>query len=194
MPNDAVPYTKDKPALPETADQLRARIPGWGVDLDPADRPAVPKERFDPGATGAHWDRPEQQPETVPRERSIEHAQLPAAFGTGQPLHGVSGAVRRHAYARYSEGRLAHWLLLMLGDRIDAAGARVRSYASLRPDNPITETGVLSEFRHHGLRSRAGRADARHHLMDPVIVAGPVLLRAAVVAVGVRAVLRRRRR
>ena len=41
-------------------------------------------------------------------------------FGTAQPLHGLSGAIRRLAYARFSEGRLAHWLLLVAGDRVDA--------------------------------------------------------------------------
>jgi hypothetical protein len=187
-------YTKDKPQTAESSDHLRARIPGWGADLNPADRPAVPRERFDPDASGAHWDLPEQQPESRPRERSIEHARLTPVFGTAQPPHGLSGAVRRHAYARYSEGRLAHWLLLMLGDRIDATGARLRSYASARPDNLLTETGVLSEFRRHGVRSRAGRVDRRHQVLDPVLVAGPTLLRAIAAAAAVRAVVRRLRR
>ena len=31
-------YTADRPAARETSEQLRARIPGWGVDLDPAGR------------------------------------------------------------------------------------------------------------------------------------------------------------
>ena len=53
-----MPYTSEKPPLTETADDLRARIPGWGVDLDPKDRPSVPQERFDPSATGARWDFP----------------------------------------------------------------------------------------------------------------------------------------
>jgi hypothetical protein len=46
---------------------------------------------------------------------------------------------------------------------------------SLHPDNPITETGVLSEFSHHGIASRFGRkrADVRHQWIDPVIVAAP---------------------
>ena len=45
----------------------------------------------------------------------------------------------------------------------------------MRPDNPITETGVLGEVKHHGLRSRLGhnRADVKHHWMDPFIVAAP---------------------
>src|SRR3546814_8059525 len=41
----AMPYTPNKPVTPPSAEDLRARIPGWGADLDPADRPSVPKER-----------------------------------------------------------------------------------------------------------------------------------------------------
>jgi hypothetical protein len=169
-------YTAAKPPLAETSAELRARIPGWGVDLDPADRPAVPQERFEP--TGAHWTFPDRQPETSPRERSIEHAFLTPVFGTAQPLNGLPGAIRRFAYARYSEGRAAHWLLLILADRVDSKRSILRSFATLRPDNPVTETGVLSELRRHGLRSRLhqGRADVVHHPLDPVIVAGPWLL------------------
>jgi hypothetical protein len=45
-------------------EEVRARIPGWGVDLDYEDRPAVPMEDFDPGATNARWHFPERQPRT----------------------------------------------------------------------------------------------------------------------------------
>src|SRR3954447_15200416 len=101
-----MPYTAEKPSAGPSIDELRARIPGWGVDLDPKDRPSVPREQFLP--TGAHWDFPDRQPETWPRERSVEHKFLTPAFGTAQPPHGLSGAIRKHAYARYSEGRAAH--------------------------------------------------------------------------------------
>jgi hypothetical protein len=80
-------YTPEKPPLAESSDQLRARIPGWGADLDPKDRPSVPK-------------------------------------------------------LQYQQGRESH----------------LRSFLTLRPDNPITETGVLSEFSGHGLGSRSGRS------------------------------------
>src|SRR5919202_4760804 len=127
-------YTADKPALAESADELRARIPGWGVDLDPKDRPSVPREQLDPEGTGAHWDFPERQPETWPRERSIEHEMLTPVFGTSCPPKGLSGAIRRFSYARFSEGRAAHWLLLVLADRVDATEAHLRSLATLHPD------------------------------------------------------------
>jgi hypothetical protein len=188
-------YTAQKPPQAESSDQLRARIPGWGVDLDPKDRPSVPRERFDPGVTGAHWDFPERQPETWPRERSIEHKFLTPVFGTSCPPKGLSGVLRRFAYARYSEGRAAHWLILVAADRVDAVESHLRSFTTMRPDNPITQTGVRSEFSHHGASSRFGRkrADLAHQPLDPIIVFGPwVAAGAATYAIGKR--LRRRGR
>jgi hypothetical protein len=96
-------------------------------------------------------------------------------FGTTCPPKGLSGLIRRYAYAKYSEGRAAHWLLLMAGDRVDVLESGLRSMLTLRPDNPITQTGLLAEVKHHGLRSRLGhhRADLKHHWMDPFIVGAP---------------------
>jgi hypothetical protein len=170
-------YTAEKPNIVELSDVLRARIPGWGVDLDPADRPAVPRERFDPVGTGAHWEFPERQDQPWPRERSIEHKFLPPVFGTTCPPRGLSGRMRRRAYARYSEARAAHWLLLLAADRVDALEHHARSLMTLRPDNPITQTGIRGEFTRRGLSSRFGRqrTDVAHHALDPLIVAGPWL-------------------
>ncbi|ATQ31258.1 hypothetical protein CS378_22630 [Rhodococcus ruber] len=189
-----MPYTADKPGRRKSSDELRATIPGWGVDLDPKDRPAVPKERFDPGASGAHWDFPERQEERWPRERSIEHAFLPPVFGTSCPPRGLSGVLRKYAYRRFSEGRAAHWLILLGADRVDAAESHLRSFATGRPDNPITETGVRSEFTHHGMRSRAGRkrVDVAHEWMDPIIVGAPWVVAGAATATAVQTLRRRR--
>lgn len=189
---DLTGYTPHKPPLAESRDQLRARIPGWGVDLDPADRPSYPKLDFRDDLTGAHWEFPERQPEKWPRERSIEHRFLTPVFGTAQPPHGVSGALRKLSYARFSEGRAAHWLLLVAADRVDATGAHLRSLLTLHPDNPITTTGVKGEFTHHGASSRLGRgrADVKHQLLDPLIVAGPFVVAAWAGTVAVRALVR----
>jgi hypothetical protein len=162
------------------------------VDLNPADRPSVPREQ--PGIqTGAHWDFPERQQESGPRERSVEHAMLPPVFGTSAPLKGASGAIRKYAY-KYSEGRAAHWLLLIAGDRMDAWESHLRSFATLRPDNPVMETGVLSEFSRHGIRSRLGkkRVDTNHSWLDPVVVGGPWVLAGLGAVVAVRSLVRRR--
>jgi hypothetical protein len=183
-------YVRDKRTPPPSREELRARIPGWGADLDPADRPSHPKLQYAPDATGAHWHFPERQPEKWPRERSIEHAFVTPVFGTAQPPTGLSGAIRRFSYARYSEGRAAHWLLLVLADRVDAWEHHLRSFATLRPDNPVTETGVKAEFTHAGLSSRKGRTDTKHHLLDPVIVGGPWAAGALLAGRGVRRVVR----
>ena len=189
-----MPYTAQKPPLAESSDQLRARIPGWGADLDPADRPSVPRMQFDLARTGAHWDFPERQPENWPRERSIEHKFLTPVFGTSCPPKGLSGVLRKYAYARYSEARAAHWLILIGADRVDAIESHLRSFGTVHPDNPITETGVLSEFTRKGLSSRIGRGrtDVVHQPLDPVIVAGPWVLAGGVVYSAIRALRRRR--
>jgi hypothetical protein len=166
-----VPYTQDKPQQARTADQLRESIPGWGVDLAPENRPSYPKEKFD---VIAPWDFPERQPELTPRERSTEHKFLTPVFGTAQPLRGLSGAIRRYAYT-FSEGRLAHWLLLITGDRVDVLENRVIGMLSGRPDNPITESGVASEFEGQAYRTRfgQGRADLKHQPIDLLMWALP---------------------
>ncbi|RRQ29186.1 hypothetical protein DK926_04700 [Rhodococcus sp. Eu-32] len=176
------PYVADTETRIPTSDELRNRIPGWGSDLDPADRPAYPRERFAPENTGAHWDFPEKQPELKPRERSIEHGELPPVFGTSAPLQGLSGVIRRQAF-RYSEGRAAHWLMLLAGDRVDAAESHIRSLVSGRPDNPVTETGILSEF--HNSRGK-NRVDSSHTWMDPIVVSAPYVAAAAAIGLGVK--------
>ncbi|BDZ45563.1 hypothetical protein [Naasia aerilata] len=169
-------YPAEKSEPRETIEELKARIPGWGADLDPADRPAFPREQS--LESGAHWDIPDLQPELVPRERSIEHKFLPPVFGTAQPLKGLSGMIRAYAYDRFSEGRVAHWMLLVLGDRVDVVESRFTALAQLKPDNIITETGILAEFKRDGIGSRFGRnrTDTKHMWLDPVIVAGPTVL------------------
>ena len=172
-----MPYTPEPHDNEITVEALRARIPGWGADADPADRPSVPQERFDL-ESGAHWELPESQPVHGYRERSIEHERLTPVFGTAQPLHGLSGRIRRLAYDRYSEGQTAHWLLLVAGDRVESVGAHLRSFASGRPDNPVTETGVLGERGRRPIGSRfgRGRADLKHAWIDPILVVGPWIL------------------
>jgi hypothetical protein len=99
--------------------------------------------------------------------------------------------VRKAAYRRYSEAQLGHWLLLLAADRVDAWESHLRSFATLHPDNPVTQTGIRTELTHGGVRSRVGRgrADLRHQWLDPVIVAGPWV----VAALGLRAGWRRLR-
>jgi hypothetical protein len=168
-----MPYTAEKPCIARDSDELRATIPDWGVDLDPKVRPAVPKENFDPAASGAHWDFPERQQELWPRERSPEHKFLTPVFGTACPPKGLSGAIRRYAY-NYSEGRVAHWLMLLGADRVDVIESRLQALLSGHPDNPIAEAGLIAEVKRHGIESRRGqhRADLMHQPVDYILMAG----------------------
>ena len=180
------PYSGDKPPLPEPIESLRARIPGWGADLDPHDRPSYPRESLELRPPGATWRLPEQQSHDGYRERSIEHADLTPVFGTAQPLRGLSGRIRRHAYDRYSEARTAHWLLLIAADRVDVAEHGVRSV-------PLVATGLRAEVAGHGLRSRLGRgrADVVHQPLDALVVTGPKVLAGYAAFRVVRGALRR---
>jgi len=188
-----VAYTREKPHTTPSSDELRRTIPGWGADLDPADRPSHLKEVA--AETGAHRDFPERQPEIAPREKSTEHKFLTPVFGTAQPLRGLSGVIRRYAYT-FSEGRLAHWLLLIAGDRVDVLESRVTAAVTGRPDNVISETGVMSEFKNHAYRTRFGqhRADLKHQPLDLIMWAAPYVAIAGGVYVAANAFSRPRRR
>jgi hypothetical protein len=102
--------------------------------------------------------------------------------------------MRNAAYRRYSEGRAAHWLLLLAADRVDAWESHLRSFPTLRPNNPITETGVLSEFSRRGIASRVGekRTDLKHQLLAPIVVAGPWVVACGVAYSAVMAMAKRR--
>ncbi|PZE77102.1 hypothetical protein [Curtobacterium sp. MCBD17_019] len=192
--DEPLAYLPDKPRDVPTPDELRARIPGWGADLDPADRPAVPRLRFDPSATGAHWTFPERQPGAEGRERSIEHAFVTPVFGTAQPLSGVSGLIRRAAYGFFSEGRAAHWLLLIAGDRVNVAEARIAAALQGSPDRVVHETGIAAERGGRGIaeRLRSSRSDTHHTWIDPLLTMGPYVLVGLVVTSLVRGLVRRR--
>jgi len=84
----------------------------------------------------------------------------------------------------------------MAADRVDAFESHLRSFLTLHPDNPITETGVLSEFSHHGLFSRFGtkRADLMHQPLDPLIVGAPWVVGGGVAYLGLRRLARAVRR
>jgi hypothetical protein len=163
-----MPYIAEKPNLVPPADFLRKAIVGWGVDLDRKSRPAI--------GTGAHWEFPERQIPNYRRERSTEHGMLTPVFGTVCPPKGLSGLIRRFAY-RFSEARASHWLLLMLGDRVDVIESRFTALLRGRPDNLFAEAGLKAEFKRHGLRSRVGhhRADLKHLPIDVLIFTGSTL-------------------
>ena len=123
-------------------------VSGWGVDLDPADRPAYPMERTPPRLEGMHWHEPEQQPLTVEVLHSTERPGLTPVFGTGQPPSGVSGFVRRAAF-KYSENDIRHWLMLLFADRVNVVEGVVDDLAHGHVPNVFAEMGWRAEWKHN---------------------------------------------
>ncbi|HEY6843465.1 MAG TPA: hypothetical protein VI391_04805 [Thermoanaerobaculia bacterium] len=92
-------------------------INGWGADLDPANRPAVPRELPSSVTTVRgdvkHWQQPHQK-----IFMSNEMPGLTPVFGETCPPHGLSGALREYAF-QFGEATSRHWMTLMLADRVE---------------------------------------------------------------------------
>ncbi|HZH44723.1 MAG TPA: hypothetical protein VEY50_11640 [Lysobacter sp.] len=118
------------------------RVHGWGADLDPTQRPAVPMERTPPRLDGVHWDEPEQQQQNVEVLRSVERPTITPVFGTSVPPSGLSGVIRRAAY-RLSENDIRHWLMLMAADRVNVVEGVFDDVRETRWGRRLTHPVVL---------------------------------------------------
>jgi hypothetical protein len=105
------------------------------------------RDRRADDSPGMNWERPTQQVSDVEVLQSIEHNRRPAVFGTSTPPAGLSGAIRRTAFA-YSEGQWAHWLLLMLADRVNMAEGVIEDVAHGRVPNIHKEMGLSAEWKY----------------------------------------------
>ncbi|WP_395803613.1 hypothetical protein [Archangium minus] len=100
----------------------------WGVDLDPSRRPGVPMMQENPQPFPNTRYPPERQPgEPASPLHGRPNKQMPPVFGTSVPLRGLSGAIRKLAYS-YPDHYPRHWLLMMLGDRVDSWSYNARRY------------------------------------------------------------------
>src|SRR5690606_39113953 len=103
----------------ETNNSKYLHIKGWGVDADPKNEPTYPMKHYTGDDHGRlSWIRPSQQPENIEVLHSTERPSISAVFGTAQPPSGLSGMIRRYAF-KHSESSFAHWLPLLLADRIN---------------------------------------------------------------------------
>jgi hypothetical protein len=138
---------------------LSSTIDGWGSDLDAARRPGVPRDKAPDIGIERLYPPIEQQLAKVKILKSTEHPALTPVFGTSCPPSGVSGLIREFSY-RYSEGRMARWLGLMLADRVNVVEAVVSDLAHLHIPDVVKETGIATEFRYNkrGLVKKAAVA------------------------------------
>jgi hypothetical protein len=137
-----------------------SHIQGWGADLDPANRPAVPMERTPP-RLDVPWDAPEQQVPHMKVHHSIERPGITPVFGTSVPSSGLSGKLRDLAF-RYSESDARHWYALMLADRVNVGEGLLDDLAHGHVPNLFKEMGGPAEWRYNrkGLIAKAAVASA----------------------------------
>jgi hypothetical protein len=130
---------------------LSSHIKGWGSDLDPAVRPGVPRDNAPDIGVESLYPPIEQQPRRFKIHKSTEHGRFTPVFGTSCPPAGISGGIRDIAY-RYSEGRLARWLLLIVADRVNVAEDILKDLVRLRVPNIPKEMGIKAELQHNPVR------------------------------------------
>ena len=82
------------------------------------DRPGIPRERPPAIYRGEHLVPLDGQVSKVEVFHSTERPGLTPVFGSTCPPRGISGVLRRYAY-KLGEGKVQHWLLLLMADRID---------------------------------------------------------------------------
>ncbi|QSQ24302.1 hypothetical protein JY651_04860 [Pyxidicoccus parkwayensis] len=100
----------------------------WGVDLDHARRPGVPSHRTPPQPmANASFPIEPQQGEPASPLHGRTNKQMPPVFGTSTPLRGLSGVIRRLAYS-YPDHYPRHWVLKLLGDRVDSWEYHAKKY------------------------------------------------------------------
>jgi hypothetical protein len=161
-PNADTPYTPSYRPVRETSEQLRRPHPGLGRGPRPAGPPGGAEGAVRPASLGrALGPRGAAGGEVA--ARAVDRARAAARRCSARPVRrkGLSGVIRRYSYARFSEARAAHWLLLVAADRVDTLESTLRSFATTRPDDPVTQTGVLSELTRGGWSSRSAQARRR---------------------------------
>jgi hypothetical protein len=105
---------------------------GAGIDAPRERRPGVPMETLPRAAAGVHWEVPERQEPAVEVLKRADLMHLTATFGTAQPPHGLSGALRRYAYS-IPDHHPRHWAVLLLADRVDVVETAATELLRRRP-------------------------------------------------------------
>jgi len=110
------------------------------VDREPRDRPGVPMIPEQPAALTRT--QPARQEASVPVLVSVDVGALTPVFSSAVPPRGLSGLMRRRAYAIH-EHKARRWLLLLLADRVDVWENRARRHPWLFAGTAIGIVGLL---------------------------------------------------
>jgi hypothetical protein len=106
------------------------------------------RKRSNDDHNGYSWKRPPQQPIDVEVLHSNERPNVTAVFGTSAPPSGLSGMIRRYAF-KYSEASFAHWLPLLLADRVNVVEGILDDFRRGRVPNIFAERGGKAEWKHN---------------------------------------------
>jgi hypothetical protein len=127
-------------------------VPGWGADLDHANRPMFPMELPSTVMT-ARGDVQDWQEPKVKVHMSNEHPNLTPVFGTACPPKGLSGLLRDYAY-QYGEATNRHWMTLILADRVDMVERLFGDAVRGHPDNYVKEKAWSALYKYADTRTR----------------------------------------
>ncbi|MGI4886005.1 MAG: hypothetical protein ACRYFR_13700 [Janthinobacterium lividum] len=124
-------------------------LPGWGIDADPKNDPTYPmRHRMNVGQDPDSKHRPTLQLVDEELLKSIERKNVSAVFGTPLPPHGLSGVIRRWAF-KYSESNYAHWLPLLVADRVDMVEGVLGDLAHGHVPNIFAERGAKMDWKYN---------------------------------------------
>jgi hypothetical protein len=147
----------DGSTIPDTRAGRRGPVEGEqliGFDREQARRPGAPMYAVPAPAEGAPEREPAEQ-EGIERRGHRARLDRPTpVFGTAQPLHGVSGLIRRAAYSIH-EHHARHWALLMAADRVDVLEDRVGTLLAA-PLSAVGIRGAAARVRSNPLPYLAG--------------------------------------
>ena len=127
--------------------QGASRPPWADCDIDLARRPGVPMMHEPRPFPNTRYPPERQQGEPAVPVHGRPNKELPPVFGTSTPLHGLSGVVRRLAY-RLPDHKPAHWMLKLLGDRVDSWETRAKRYGPVLL--PLVAVGYLTSRARRG--------------------------------------------
>jgi hypothetical protein len=146
--NNDKPTDENQNATEQRASEM-PHIKGWAIDANPKNDPTFPMRQRDGETTKSYdWPRPTLQTPHTEILHSNERPNLTAVFGTSSPLSGLSGMIRRFAF-RYSEGKVIHWLSLLLADRVNVAEGVADDFAKGRVPNLLGERGIKAQWKHN---------------------------------------------
>ena len=133
----------------QIANSPKDHIPGWAHDANPENDPTYPMKH----ANGAdherlNYEKPPQQPVNIEILKSNERPTVSSVFGTSTPPQGLSGKIRRYAF-KYSESSYAHWVPLVLADRIGVFEGIVEDLKKGIVPNIFAEKGWQAEWKYN---------------------------------------------